>query len=265
VTDPRATIQALAADTESGAAEIAERAAGALVAIPRSGLQEAIEVLLRGHPEMAPLWRLGSDLLSATDPGACAERFLSRLIRDGDASGAIASLLPDRLLTISYSSTVRQAVVARRPAAVLCMRSDPGEEGVRMAAALSGTTAASVIEDDDAIARCPADAVLVGADAITPTSLVNKVKTGRIAESARDHGIPCFAVAGDTKFVPVELPCAEPFEAAELQLFSRIATPDGVLTPELAAQHASSAAVHSALLDVAERFREERSMAGPIS
>jgi len=122
---------------------------------------------------------------------------------------------------------------------------------------LSAYTQATVIADDEAIEQCPADAVVVGADAVTPNGLLNKVKTREIAESARDHGIPCFAVAGETKFVPAELPFAEPFQSVGLRLFSGIATPMGLLMPSEAMDHATSVRLHPALRMFIERFDDE--------
>jgi translation initiation factor 2B subunit (eIF-2B alpha/beta/delta family) len=262
VEDAWATVEALADDAESGATEIAERAAKALVGIPQEEIPDAIETLLRGHPEMGPLWRLASDVLSASDAAAAAEAFRARLKADAEVVHVLAPILPDRILTISYSSTVKEAVRMREPASVVCMSSQPGGEGLQAMGGLSAYTDASVMDDDEAIEQCPADAVVVGADAITPTSLVNKVKTRQLAESARDHGIPCFAIAGETKFVPEELPFGELFQPTSLHLFSGIATPMGLLTPTEAIEHAAAVPLHPALRMLVERFDDDGDPAG---
>jgi translation initiation factor 2B subunit (eIF-2B alpha/beta/delta family) len=242
-----ATIEALADDTLSGAAEIAERAARAMVGLSKKELPDAIETLLRGHPQMAPLWRLGNDLLLAEDTLQGGEAFLQKLVADEHAISVLSPLLPDRLLTISYSSTVKEAVRIRQPSQVLCMQSDPGGEGLQMAGALSAWVEASVIPDEEALAQIPADVVVVGADAVTPVSLVNKEKTQQLAEAAQAKSVPCFAVAGETKFVPEELPVSESFEAVNLELFTGIATPMGLLTPSEANAHAAAVELHAAL------------------
>src|SRR2546423_14498384 len=200
--DAWATIESLAEDEERGAAQIAEEAARALSTLDGRELADAIETLLRGHPEMAPLWRLATDVLSDSNRFAGATTFLSRLHEDKRAADLIAPILGDTVLTISYSSTVAAAIRARNPRTVLCMASDPGGEGHRMAESLAGVTTATVIDDDEAIGQLPAETVLIGADAITPTSLVNKVRTGELARAASDKGIACFALAGETKLVP---------------------------------------------------------------
>ena len=254
--DVWATIDALADDTEHGAAEIADRAARALPAVPQEELADAIETVLRGHPQMAPLWRLASDLLSSVDPTTGADWFLRRLADDGEAVAVLGPILPDEILTISYSSTVVEAVRMRQPKQVLCMASDPGGEGLQMMGAVAAYTDASVIKDADALKRVPAQAVVVGADAITPTSVVNKVKTRKLAEAARKKNVPCFVLAGETKFVPDELPVAEPFERISLDMFSGIATPMGLITPSEATMHAAAIELHPALRMLVDRIEE---------
>src|SRR5438128_418889 len=66
--DPWAILRRTAADRDSGAAVIAREAASALGRVPRERMPEAVGLLLRGHPAMAPLWRLASDVLSERDP-----------------------------------------------------------------------------------------------------------------------------------------------------------------------------------------------------
>jgi methylthioribose-1-phosphate isomerase len=124
-----------------------------------------------------------------------------------------------------------------------------------MAEAISGWTEASVIEDEEAIASVPAGAVVVGADAIGPRSLVNKLKTRALAEAARAGGVPCYAVAGGTKFLSDDLPAPEPFERVPLQLFTGVATPNGLLSPEEAAQASLRETLSPGLRPVLQEIR----------
>ncbi|MGH2739934.1 MAG: hypothetical protein ACRDH6_05565, partial [Actinomycetota bacterium] len=75
-------VRASAEDRTSGAAEIARRAAEALAALPRNDLEEAVRTLVRGHPSMAPLWRLGSEVLASDDHAHAAGRFAARLVAE---------------------------------------------------------------------------------------------------------------------------------------------------------------------------------------
>jgi len=252
VEDPRAVVEQLAADRTLGAAETARAAARALVAISGEELPDAVEVLLRGHPSMAPLWRLADAVLRKRAGGA--DRFLATLADDGQAAAALAAALPDTLLTISSSATVAEAIRIRRPRPVVCMASHPGGEGLAMAKVVSAWTETTLAEDDEAIRSLPAEAVVTGADAITPTAVINKVRTRELAEAARARDVPCYAVAGSAKFISIALPVVPPFEATPLGTFTAVATAAGILTPEQASGRAAAVRIHPALRALAERL-----------
>ena len=247
-------MEELAADRTLGASETAERSARALSLVPRDELPDAVEALLRGHPSMAPLWRLADAVLRARDHARAAEGFLATLGDDLVAASVLAPALPGTLLTISASATVAEVVRIRRPRMLVCMASHPGGEGLRMAGVASAWTETRVVEDEEAIRTFPAEAVVVGADAVTPTAVVNKVGTARLAEVARSRGIPCYAVAGGAKLVPIEVPVVSPFEATPLGAFTAVATGAGVLAPATAAEHAARVELHPALRMLAERL-----------
>src|SRR3989442_10635995 len=245
---PGAILSRTAGDRDPGTAVIAREAASALGRVPGERMPGAVGLLLRGHPAMAPLWRLASDVLSALDPATGASAFVEQLARDEASAGIVALVLPDTVLTISSSSSVARAIELRRPARALCMRSDPGGEGGRMADIVSAWTEVEVVEDERALAEVPAQAVLTGVDALTPEAVVNKVKTRALAVAARRNAIPCYAVAGRTKLVDRELPLIGPFEPTPLEMFTGIGFPEGLPPPEEAAAQAMAAPLQPALL-----------------
>ena len=204
---------------------------------------------------MAPLWRLGSDVLWAADPAAAANGFVRGLESDRVAASVLAPELSSSVLTISFSSSVLEAIRRASVEEVMCMRSDPGGEGVRMAEALIRVRT-RVIDDQEALETVPAQAVVVGADAVTPTTLINKVKTRALAEACREKGVPCYAVAGETKFVASELPAEAPFERVPLELFTAIATRAGLLSPAEASRLASRAVLHPDLIRLLSDLRQ---------
>ena len=206
---------------------------------------------------MAPLWRLASILLSERDHSAALERFTGDLGDHRQAAEAAATVLPDTVLTISLSATVARAIEIRRPASVLCMVSEPGGEGERMAGLLGQWTDARVIGDEEAIGQVPAEAVLVGADTVSPRSVVNKVKTRELAEAAEARSVPRYAVAGSSKLVPVELPVVDPFQSTSIGTFTQIGAPGGLVEPVLAAARAAAVGLHPALVMLAEVMAEE--------
>jgi Initiation factor 2 subunit family len=219
---------------------MARRAAAALTGLPKDRIPAAVDLLLRGHPSIAPLWRLATEVLAATDPARAAQAFLAELDSDREAAAAAAAILPDRVLTLSYSSTVVEAIRLRRPAQTVCMRSDPGGEGTRVAEETRDSTWAIVVDDDEALERVPGEAVLVGADALTPEGIVNKVKTRLLAEAARAKGIPRYAVAGTAKLLGAAVPLRAPFELVALELFTAIALPGELVPPREAGKRAAT-------------------------
>src|SRR5436190_6321887 len=108
--DPWLAVMAAARDESSGAAEIARAAAQALSSLDPARVPEAVEALVRGHPSMAPLWRLGTQALAAADHRQGVRRFLDILDRDAEASRVLAEVLPSTVLTISWSSAVTEAL-----------------------------------------------------------------------------------------------------------------------------------------------------------
>jgi Initiation factor 2 subunit family len=247
-----ARVERAAGDGESGAAQIARKAAAALAALPAQRFPEAVDTLLRAHSTMAPLWRLADDVLSTTDPAGAARSFLQQLDHDGEAGTTAANILPDRILTLSYSSTVVAAIRIRRPFQTICMRSEPGGEGWRVAEETRDVTTPILMDDDEALEQLPTDAVVVGADAVTPDGVANKVKTGALAEAARAKGIPRYAVAGNTKFVGARLPLQSGFEVTPLELFTAIASPGGLMSPSEARVHAEGFRLREELLRLLE-------------
>jgi translation initiation factor 2B subunit (eIF-2B alpha/beta/delta family) len=203
---------------------------------------------------MAPLWRLAHAMLSSPDPAGAAARFRTEMAGDSTAAFALSPALPGRILTISSSATVVEALTVRKPRTVVCMESRPGGEGLSMAGMVSAYSDVEVIDDERAIAELPAEAVLIGADAITPTAVVNKVKSLELVRAAAEADLPRYAVAGAVKLVPCELPVPELFQAVPLDLFTGIALPAGLLKPQDVADRAAAVPMHRALLALAERL-----------
>jgi translation initiation factor 2B subunit (eIF-2B alpha/beta/delta family) len=134
--DVWATLWSIAADRESGAAQIARAATDALKEVATPDVDEAIRLLLEGHPAMASLWRLASDVLYAPDPARGANDFILRLESESEAASILAPVLPPSIITISFSSSVIETVRRASVKLLYCMRSDPGGEGERMAQAV---------------------------------------------------------------------------------------------------------------------------------
>ena len=118
-----------------------------------------------------------------------------------------------------------------------------GSEGSDLAASLQAQGVEVLcIRDGDVQSKLDeCDAVLVGADAISPAVLVNKVGTNRIAAEAKrpfyvaytlDKLIPCATAAGDL------------FDETPLDLITAVITERGPLTPDEVRRHIESLQIH---------------------
>ncbi len=189
-------IQELARDRTSGAAELALRAAELLALASPDELPAAAQAVIQAQPAMAPVYNAAQAALGGRLP-----EFLARLRQSRDAlARKAASLIAGRtVLTHSYSSTVVQAVRHAPPARLLCTESLPGGEGRRTASLLHGEVIADAAMYS---ALAGVEIAVVGADAVTPAVVVNKLGTALLALAARARGVPVWVLCGTEKFVP---------------------------------------------------------------
>jgi translation initiation factor 2B subunit (eIF-2B alpha/beta/delta family) len=227
------SVKSIADNIHAGAVEIADQAANVLLRCARTSEAETREAfrqevlavgsaLIQSQPAMAPLVNLVNAVLWSVKTGetltalrATVERvaneFKQRLRLHETAIAE--SMLPfitegAYVLTNSRSTTVRAALLhaqrAGRRFRVLCAESRPGYEGRTMAAELAeqGISVTLVV---DALAiswATRAQLILVGADHLTVSGLVNKAGTASLALIAQTSGIPVYALCSSEKFLP---------------------------------------------------------------
>lgn len=258
--NPWDILRRVAADTRSGAAEIAERTAVAVADLTSEReVIRAARTLLRRHAAMAPLWRV---FAAALDSPLALATIAAQIEGEADAVGRAATgwALPKRasVLTHSWSSTVHAAIGRggkARIGSVVVTTSLPGGEGRAFVARLRREgVQARVIADAAAARECAtADVVLVGADAVTGESVINKVGTMHLALAAREHGVPCYALAGTSKLMPHEAwrpERAPAYEATPLSLFDAVIFEKGPMRPPAVRRAAARIAIPDRLLKV---------------
>lgn len=130
-----------------------------------------------------------------------------RADEEAAANAAVRCRGAERVLTLSRSGTVLDALRDGSPESVVVLESRPACEGVEVAAELVDAGLDVSVTLDAAVAHAVAterpDLVLVGADAVLPDgSVVNKVGTRTIAVVAARHDVPVFAVAATAKIAP---------------------------------------------------------------
>jgi len=278
----------IASDNRSGAAEILRRAA-ALYAqldfVSAGATVDSLSIeLARMQPRMSPVIRLANEVMKSS-PDAAA-RFVENAARAANSTATQAASLIDegaRVLTHSRSSTVLEAFDQARRAgksfAVVATESRPLFEGRTLAEALvkEGVPVTLIIDAAATIAIEEIDLVLVGADAITPSSVINKAGTRMIALAAREKGIRVFSVCDTSKFIcedclapEREHPAAELwfdappevsitnkyFESTPLAWFTGIVTEHGVRSSDEAAQLAEAVSIDRRIMEAARGERE---------
>jgi translation initiation factor eIF-2B subunit delta len=215
-------LQEIREDNRSGAAQLAQKGAQLLLACLKSEKAEEIKTqgraLIDAQPSMAPMVNLVNRLFEAIDaledPQAIREKgkaavqgFLVGLNTSPERIKAHAlALLKDkrRVIIHSYSSTVLGVLGHAEGIEVICPESRPLLEGLRTAQELGKRGIRTRIVIDSAapslIGEC--DCVMVGADAVTPEGVVNKIGTYALALAARERKVPFYVLAGTEKFLP---------------------------------------------------------------
>ena len=209
-------------DRGRGARELALEALAALAAIAPTAnedeLRAAAQALAQARPSMAAIenavaqaWQRyresgnGPEAVRATIQEL--ERSAGRLVE------AARNALPTgTIITLSYSSTVLEALRRLQPARVIVAESRPLNEGVKAAEALaaSGIHVTLITDAQVGLFVRQAEAAVVGADAIRPDgSFVNKAGTRLLALAAREAKVPLYVVSETMKAGAAREPAEE--------------------------------------------------------
>ncbi|MEF8807196.1 NUDIX domain-containing protein [Natronomonas sp.] len=280
------TVESVRSDTEHGSAYISLRALEVL----RDGAAVAAE---RGQGDYGTLAALARNLREARPSmGAVANR-INRVMAtggatpdsvlqsateaceravdaDAEAAEMAGNVLGERVLTLSRSGTVLDALREAAPQAVYVAESRPAREGVGVAEQLAEAGIDATLFVDAAVAdvmqREDIETVLFGADAVLADgTVVNKVGSHPAALAAEAADADCYAVCSRDKIISgTDVDC-EPgpsaavydgdadvavlnptFEGVPPGLIDGVVTEDGVLSAatvaSIAEEHANLAA-----------------------
>ncbi|HYL99525.1 MAG TPA: hypothetical protein VEZ90_11270 [Blastocatellia bacterium] len=235
---PRITegIKEISFDNRSGAAEILKHsvelfslAQDECAGNPAIDAEQAMAIvnaicseLSSAQGDMAPLLnmvrRLRSEVSLPADSGQAVFHQAARSATDFAASAGqwaqqaawhMAGLIAQdsTLLTHSRSSTVllalKRAKESGKSFSVIVTESRPLMEGRLVAKSLAGDGIPVTLIADAAAALAiqKADMVVIGADRVSETHLVNKIGSYMIALAARERGIPFYSIADSSKFI----------------------------------------------------------------
>jgi translation initiation factor 2B subunit (eIF-2B alpha/beta/delta family) len=299
----RDAIKAVAADNRSGAAEMLRRASAIFSLLEHTNAEPFVDLeqtrvliietcvsLAQAQPLMIPLANLASAVITAAINRASAQEMNDSAIsaaRDfTDRAERAASLCAQHaaqlisdgatVLTHSRSSTVLASFINARRAGktfnVIATESRPAMEGRVLARSLADEQIAVTLIADmsAALVMEQANLILVGADQVTPQSVINKIGTRVIALAALERGLPVYALCDTSKFTAHRARAIEDrhsgdelwadapervavlnlyFEPTPLAHFSSLITEDGAIDPADAARRAGGSLLHPALLD----------------
>lgn len=212
------TVETIRTDTERGSTAIAtdalwvlrDAATRARRAADGLGPVESVaNDLLAARPSMAALAnRVHRAMAHAEKPAdveSATTEGIDRAVGADEEAAALAAetVAGSRVLTLSRSGTVRAALIEAGPEVVV-LASLPGGEGHAVADELAdaGVDIATCPDADvyERLRSGDVDAVLVGADAVTPAGgVVNKVGTRAAALAAEAAGIPFYAACASDK------------------------------------------------------------------
>jgi len=210
-------------DYTHGASVLTRRLLSLLSELPGAGeallmeLTAAAGLLREAHPELVSLASVMREVIASAKAGMPAAPAAHQLAERWEANQReVVSLAADYIathpgiITVSYSGLVRDAVVAARargcPVRVFVGEGRPRCEGLLLAAELVLCGASCTVYVDAAFADflAQADAVLVGADAVGPEMMLNKVGTRILLQEARRCGLPTAVAYDFLKLVSAE-------------------------------------------------------------
>ena len=182
------------------------------VGTDREQILEFSELIRKAKPTMAPMYniaRMMGTAANSAEPEKAALLAVERMIStEKMVPSRIAEKALERIegtvLTLSYSGTVvsvLKAVAKEKGIKVIVAESLPMGEGRKTAHALVKEGIETVLISDSMVfaeAR-NSDLCLVGADAITPQALINKVGTYGMSLASIQAGIPAYIVSSTLK------------------------------------------------------------------
>ena len=222
-------IEKIREDRVHGASWLSRAAVGVLVSASKFEADDSKQTLnilfniskrlVNIRPSMAPLANIVATLMHEIREGRTMslpemrkmiEQKAFKLLENSDISAKEAAEKASELLegvgtviTNSFSSTVLEALSRLPDIKVMVPESRPLLEGRRLAEELSRRNIRVVYIVDSAMGLFSekADAAIVGADSVLADgSVVNKIGTKMLALSAKDRGIPFYAVCESMKF-----------------------------------------------------------------
>lgn len=219
-------------DTKSGSIDLALKVLKSLPEI--TNLKDFSVELKRARPTMAAFLNIAHYLDHYSDAEAWhwAKNMIEKIEGIEEIIGKrVREIIGDveAVTTISSSRTVLGSIRFVKPKRVFVLRSFPGGEGESFAKKLIPLTDVKLLDDLEMVgALRESDAVLSGADCVSPSGVVNKVGTLPLAIVSKFYSIPFYVVSEEIKTVNIRCDVAEEkFEFVPIELVKAIITEEG--------------------------------------
>jgi len=294
-------IEKIRLDNTSGSTELAKQAADVLIFLVDNVtvtfpsklvnlIHDTANELIKAQPIMASIFNLANTILLENiglknkeeikqNVYYSCQQFIQHLkLSRKIISELTVKIIKDdtTVITHSYSSTLLNTLIFAKEAGkninIICTESRPMNEGVQLARQL-GKKGINVklIVDAGVYSLLPdADLILVGADAVSSSGLVNKIGTHGLAIAAKQYNKTLYALCSMDKILPKEYPIifkyqknpkeiisqtiknVTPvnyyFDLTPLEFITGIITEKGILSPLEIQEHISKLPMHRILL-----------------
>lgn len=287
-------IDEIKSDNTSGSIDLAKKSAETLIILSEENcsldqIQITAKSLVKAQPTMASIFNLCNNLLFNIDKfdkeqyAKYVNKYCKKFLLDLEKSDKLVNKIAYKLikndstiLTHSFSSTVLKTLLYAKESgldfSVICTESRPKNEGVNLARILGKNHIKVKLIVDSAVFSflIKADAVLVGADAITSNGLINKIGTFGLAMFAHKNKKPVYALGSSIKFLPKDYKLNLHqrknskeiisnnlsnitvlnyyFDQTPLNFFTGIVTEEKILDPSEIKQKINHMKIHSSLI-----------------
>jgi translation initiation factor 2B subunit (eIF-2B alpha/beta/delta family) len=248
----RGKIEKIRLDNTSGSTELAKQAAEIFiflvdnVSVTNSSklfslIQETAYELIKAQPTMASIVNLANttlieniDFKNINEIKQNIREYCKQFIQNLELSSKIISKLTVNIIkdditiiTHSYSSTLLNTLIfakeAGRKINIICTESRPMNEGIKLAKQLGKKGIDVKLMVDTAVYSFlpDSDLILVGADAVSSSGIINKVGTLGLAVAAKQYNKKVYVLCSMDKILPKEYPIIFKYQKNPKEIISK--------------------------------------------
>lgn len=245
-------IEQIQLDNTSGSTDLTKQAAEILIFLVNNAsvtspsklinlIHTTAKELIKAQPLMASIFNLvnttlleniglkNKEEIKQNVINSCQHFIQSLTLSNKIISEITVKIIKDdiNIITHSYSSTLLNTLIAAKEAGkninIICTESRPMNEGAKLAKKLGkkGIKVKLMIDAGVYSLLPEADLILVGADAISNSGLVNKIGTHGLAIAAKQYDKTFYALSSMDKILPKEYPIIFKYQKNPKEILSQ--------------------------------------------